>query len=225
MVLPVAAAASAAAPIVGSIVSNIFSKKAGKKEYKRQKEFAQNSVAWRVADAERSGIHPLFAMGMQGMNYSPQSIGNDFAAAGQDVGRALSSMSTSSEKADSFTLGIQKLTLQKLGLENELLAAQIGKLNSPGSPPAMPAGSERALSAFGKIINPRADESQAQAFENEYGEWADAVGFTRLLRDAGPLIDEYIYDSLKNGISVRPGGLVDNLRQYLGSAGGVDVYR
>lgn len=217
--------ASVAAPIAGGVLSEVFRGKASKKEYRRQKEFAQNSVAWRVADAEASGIHPLFALGMQGSSYAPQTIGNDFSSVGQDVGRAFGAMATGREKGNAFNLAVQKLTLQKLGLENEFLAAQIGKLKAPGSPPAMPAGSERALSAFGRIVNPRADESQAQRWEDEYGEWSDPVGFARMMRDIGPAIDDYIYDSLRNGLSIRPGGLADQVRDYLGTAGGVHVYR
>lgn len=42
-------------------------------EAKRQREFAQNSIQWRVADARAAGIHPLAALGAQVSGYVPVS--------------------------------------------------------------------------------------------------------------------------------------------------------
>ena len=39
---------------------------------KLQKEFAQNSIQWRVADAKKAGIHPLYAIGASSSSYTPQ---------------------------------------------------------------------------------------------------------------------------------------------------------
>lgn len=40
-------------------------------DYARQKEFAQNSIQWRVADAKAAGLHPLYALGGAGSSYQP----------------------------------------------------------------------------------------------------------------------------------------------------------
>lgn len=97
-----------------------------KKEYERQKEFAQNSVQWRVADAIAAGIHPLAALGMQPMSYAAQSVGNDagldfgtLEGMGQDITRAAMANSSSEDKA------LYSLGLERAGLENELLRARI----------------------------------------------------------------------------------------------------
>lgn len=39
-----------------------------------QREAAQNAVQWRMADAEKAGIHPMYALGMQPVNVSPVSV-------------------------------------------------------------------------------------------------------------------------------------------------------
>lgn len=67
----------AGAAIGGSIGSSIEENKNRKREEKRQREFAQNSVTWRVADAKRAGIHPLAALGMSPNQAYPISIGSD----------------------------------------------------------------------------------------------------------------------------------------------------
>lgn len=39
-----------------------------------QREFAQNSIQWRVADAKKAGIHPLYSLGANTPTYTPQSM-------------------------------------------------------------------------------------------------------------------------------------------------------
>lgn len=39
-----------------------------------QREFAQNSIQWRVNDAKKAGLHPLYALGANGTSYTPQSL-------------------------------------------------------------------------------------------------------------------------------------------------------
>ena len=59
----------------------------------QQREFAQQGIRWRVEDAQKAGIHPLYAMGASIPTYSPVSAplnSNNAAdyglsAAGQDL--------------------------------------------------------------------------------------------------------------------------------------------
>lgn len=51
-----------------------YAEKQRQVEFNRQKEFAQNSIAWRVEDAKRSGLHPLYALSGQGASYTPSSV-------------------------------------------------------------------------------------------------------------------------------------------------------
>lgn len=39
-----------------------------------QKEFAQNSIQWRVNDAKAAGLHPLYGVGASGTSYSPNAV-------------------------------------------------------------------------------------------------------------------------------------------------------
>lgn len=39
-----------------------------------QREFAQHGIQWRVEDARRAGLHPLYALSGAGATYSPQPI-------------------------------------------------------------------------------------------------------------------------------------------------------
>lgn len=94
--------------------------------YNMQKEFAQNSLRWKVEDAIKAGIHPLAALGAQGYSASPSSVAPQRIEKdnymrnmlGQEITRAVLSTATSDERA------ISKLTQERLGLENELLRTQ-----------------------------------------------------------------------------------------------------
>lgn len=75
--------------------------------YERQKEFAQNAIQWRVADARKAGLHPLYALQGGGASYSPgavQAFGYDPGPT-LSLGRSLSSIG--SGIADYFERGAQ----------------------------------------------------------------------------------------------------------------------
>lgn len=121
-----------------------------------QREFAQSGIQWRADDARAAGLHPLAAMGAQTQSFSANvgqsspstatpfagaSMGAGFAAAGADISRALQATRTEDQRVDAFNKTVQDLTIQKMGMENALLASQIAKINQPGTPPAMPSQS------------------------------------------------------------------------------------
>lgn len=182
--------------IAGSVIDAISGDSAADKQAQLQKEFAKNGIRWKVADAEAAGIHPLYALGAQTASYSPVSVGGtDFANAGQNLGTAIQAMTTPKEKADGYLKTVQGLTLQKMGLENDLLASQIRMLNQPGRGPGMPAdrmipgqGSTAAntLTAGGGPVLTKGADTPAQAFEDQYGEVASEIaGIGNLLSDLG----------------------------------------
>lgn len=116
-----------------NLLGGLFGKSQADKNIAMQKEFAQNGIRWRVADAEKAGIHPLYAMGAQVTPFSPVSVGDGgFAAAGQDLSRAYMATRTEPEKASAYQEASQALTLQNMELQNQLLASQIAKANQPG---------------------------------------------------------------------------------------------
>lgn len=113
-----------------------------------QREFAQNGIQWRVEDAKKAGIHPIYALGSGGASFSPvsanfsadTSLPNALAAAGQDIGRAVDSTRTAADRTSARVA--TTLALEKAGLENDLLRAEIasktGRLRQV-TQPAMPA--------------------------------------------------------------------------------------
>lgn len=108
-----------------------------------QLQFAKEGIRWKVEDAKHAGIHPLYALGASTHSYSPVSVGGSadtslgqsMANAGQDLSRAINSTRTGPERNDAFTKTVQELTVQKMGLENELLGSQIAKLRQTANPP------------------------------------------------------------------------------------------
>lgn len=133
---------AAGANLLGGILGNNKEEKMAKQNIKMQKEFAQHGVRWKVEDAKAAGLHPLAALGAQTSSFSPVSVGSDLAtgisAAGQDIGRAVNATRTAGERVDAYTKTVQDLSIQRMGLENQLLASQIAKVNQAGSPPAFP---------------------------------------------------------------------------------------
>lgn len=68
--------------------------KANKANIKYQKQFAQQGIQWRVADAKAAGLHPLAAIGAQTGSFTPviqpeAGVADGLASAGQSIGRAV----------------------------------------------------------------------------------------------------------------------------------------
>jgi len=156
---------AAGASIAGGLINSSSNKSAqeaniawqrenAQRQEELQREFAQNSLQWKAADALKAGIHPLYAMGASGYSYSPQSVGNvatpdtsmgsALASAGQDISRAMQATQTQGGRDAAFLKTTQDLQLTRMGLENELLASQIAKQRSQIGP-AMPGLADRAM--------------------------------------------------------------------------------
>lgn len=118
-----------------------------------QKEFAQSGIQWKVSDAEKAGVHPLFALGAQTTSFSPTSIGggasqsgSDFSAladAGQNIGRAIDS--TRSTPATAMALQLAKIQLEGAGLDNDLKRTQLLsalRTNGIGAHPPLPGAAD-----------------------------------------------------------------------------------
>lgn len=140
-----AAIGQAASSVIGRGIDALTGGNDTDQDWKRQKKVMQNSISWRVADAKRAGIHPLYALGAPTMSYSASagssgpSLGETLGGMGQDVSRAVAAGMSDAERR------LQQLTLEKAGLENEYLRSQIASVNSRTireSAPAFPAGSK-----------------------------------------------------------------------------------
>lgn len=116
----------AGASILGGILGNRSAKKQAEQQYQHQKEFAQSGIQWKVADAEKAGIHPLYALGAQTTSYQPTSVGGtDFGLpeAGQNIGRAINATRSSPEQRAAIAL--TSAQIEGVQLDNDLKRAQL----------------------------------------------------------------------------------------------------
>lgn len=98
-----------------------------------QREFAQNGIQWRVEDAKKAGIHPIYALGGSTASYAPvsqnftadTSLPNALASAGQDIGRAIHATRTQKDRMGALGETATRLQLEGLGLDNDLKRAEI----------------------------------------------------------------------------------------------------
>lgn len=131
-------ALGAAGSIVGGIIGNNMSSSSAaqlnQQNYERQKEFAQQGIRWRVADAKAAGLHPLAALGAQGAMYTPSGhiggtdtsfIGDAAAQFGQGIERAVSAKQQRAER-----LRTQAILDQKLALDMQTSRAQTALLDA-----------------------------------------------------------------------------------------------
>lgn len=89
----VTAAVSGGLDIAGGFIDDARNRRMADESADAQRQFAQHGIQWRVEDAKRAGIHPLYALGAQTHSFSPTVIGSNvggaMSRAGQDVGRSI----------------------------------------------------------------------------------------------------------------------------------------
>lgn len=144
---------AAGATIASGMMQNSANEKANKqaeaqalRQEALQREFAQSGIQWKVKDAEKAGIHPLYALGANTISYSPQTVGStpaDYswvANAGQNIGRAIDA--TRSNPARGAALALTEIQLDGARLDNELkrvqLASAIQTVRQAGAGPGLP---------------------------------------------------------------------------------------
>ena len=155
---------SAVGSIAGGILGANSAQNVAGMNYEAQKEFAQNGIRWKVEDAKRAGIHPLYALGASTQGYSPSGgytgdygISDAAAHFGQGFERAQQAKMTKEERdKQDVRDAIQDMAaLEDLNQKRRLNDAQIRLANSEifrnfalstnalrktGLPPAMPGG-------------------------------------------------------------------------------------
>lgn len=108
----------AAASIGSALLNKNSADNSSKKNAELQREFAQNSISWRVQDAKNAGIHPLYALGASTVSAQPSYIGSNY-----DFGQAFESVARGYMDRN-FNKTMQTQTLQKNNLELENLRLQ-----------------------------------------------------------------------------------------------------
>lgn len=217
MVFPIASVIAAGGSLLGGILGQSAQNARAEKNDALQREFAQTGIQWKVEDARKAGVHPLAALGAQTASYTPQSIGDSigpaFAQAGQDISRAVDATRSGPQRVEAIQKSMDDLTLTRMGLENELLASQIAKINQAGHPPPFPVG---GLAPGAEPVGGTAIAAGHPAWQvgnrtpvdffsqvyGEPGEWAFGV----------PAIVE---DAFRNAVRVRPGSIADKVRLFM----------
>lgn len=135
---------AAGGSLLGGLLGAASNKKANEQNAALQREFAQNGIRWKVADAKAAGLHPLAALGVNTLSASPSYVGdtsmaNAVSNMGQDIGRAVNSTRTNKERADKFAemqMRSMELDLQNKELNNQLISSEIARVrdNTPPTP-------------------------------------------------------------------------------------------
>ena len=92
--------------LIGAGQSQANAERLNQLNYEHQKEFAQNGIRWRVADAKAAGLHPLAALGALGASYSPSAVIGDspdfsfLKDMGQGIDRAMDAKATRQERVE-----------------------------------------------------------------------------------------------------------------------------
>lgn len=147
-----------------------------------QREFAQQGIRWKVEDAKAAGIHPLYALGAQTHSFTPQSISSPdipsagLGAMGQDIGRAVNATRTDDERTVAYNEALQKLSLERGSLENEVLRQRLRTMvqsSNPALPNAVPEADkfeERPKLMAGARWNTDPNFVNAEDAEKRYGD-------------------------------------------------------
>lgn len=138
---------------VGSLIGGNIASNNANKQYEMQKEFAQNGIRWKVADAKAAGLHPLAALGAQTFSYNPIAVGDNGIAdalsqMGQGIDRAVAAKQTAEERdaEQGFVDKQRELDIRQKEKNIQLLDSEIYRNNSAAyeslkrasMPPAMP---------------------------------------------------------------------------------------
>jgi len=92
--------------LIGAGQSQASAERLNQLNYEHQKEFAQNGIRWKVADAKAAGLHPLAALGALTASYSPSAVIGDspdysfLKDMGQGIDRAMDAKATQRERAE-----------------------------------------------------------------------------------------------------------------------------
>jgi hypothetical protein len=132
----------AGATLLGGALAARSQKKIQSKQAETQREFAQDGIQWKVEDAKRAGIHPLYALGASTVSYAPSYVsggdmGRAVSTAGQDISRAVSAaLDKEGRETKKIGVSIAREELKSKVLDNQMKASQLAKMSQVG--PAFP---------------------------------------------------------------------------------------
>lgn len=153
------AAIGGALSAIGSLAGGLSASSQASKDRKWQQRLAKNQVQFRVADAKAAGVHPLFALGMSPMSYSPTAVhpgdygGSAIGQMGQDISRAISAGQTERERRLEQAAALQRTAaldaqniresesrIRENDANTDYFRSQIARMNSAQLGPGAPSG-------------------------------------------------------------------------------------
>lgn len=163
-----------------------------------RREELQNAVTWRVADARRAGIHPLYALGMQAPQSFPialdDKVGPAIAEMGQGLGSALHrSMDAVSRDKHQMEMALGSAQLDVMDAQAQMYRSEaMRNMQAPAAPmPGLGIQRESPGAVSGKfegfegqdavvpgvidvkpaeVVSPKAGDKSMVAGINPYGE-------------------------------------------------------
>jgi hypothetical protein len=111
---------SAGGALAGGLMSDRSARSSASKQRQMDMDFAKNQISWKVADAKRAGLHPLYALGASG-SYSPTNVIQGQSNTGSALGAA------SSQIADMYMQTQAQKSQQEAN--KQLTAAQVNQAN------------------------------------------------------------------------------------------------
>lgn len=148
--------------LLGGWLGNKSNKDTAEQQIRFQREALQNSIQWRVADAKKAGIHPLYAIGAPSMNISPvafqDQLGAAVAQAGQDIGRTIAEQQTDRDKmVELLQLSILKSQARRAQSEADITEIQaLDAMTKPATQNGLGIHNEGdQVNPMGQVPNPR----------------------------------------------------------------------
>ena len=162
-----------------------------------QREFAQHGVQWRAQDAERAGIHPVYAMGASLPSATPVSVspgsrrgmGRAVASAGRHAAAALGAgeMRTQSRETHAANLRVsiaQAKALEAQAARDHVAAAAAASVGMRGAQRQGVTGDANTLIGPAMGVYQPNPGSPARDWEDRYGDAAFFDMFTLRAFDA-----------------------------------------
>lgn len=176
---------SAGASLFGAKKNNDTQKQINEQNLNAQREFAQNSIQWRVNDAKKAGLHPLAALGANTPSYTPSAqssnFGDGIAQAGAALGQGIASINFQQQKNAKLQNELLESQIESQKLQNSAFAREMGQQSNQQN--AINQGS------IIRAISPAIDSKKLKDKTNIY-----------LGKDKSQLIDDVTSDNTVLGV-------------------------
>lgn len=187
-----AALAAAGASLGGSIINYYQNEKWQNRSWSSYNDSLRNSIAYRVADAQRSGIHPLYALGanVQSAQFQAMpsdSLGNGISNAGQILANYALEKKDREQQRDLISAQIESLRLQNEQRAIEIEAYQDSKVSVKSSSPFSVAETatmpKTEYSGFQGVSSKYQDTLTRYATDSSSGDWHPSQDLVDLISE------------------------------------------